>query len=89
MEGEIEMIKTKMCFVVAAAAILVVPAFGKVKFDIVADRADNMYALGEEAVFSVQCKNEDGSAATNGIVRARLDNFGSQVIVPEEKLDLA
>lgn len=89
MEGEIEMIKTKMCFVFAAAAILVVPAFGKMKFDIVADRADNMYALGEEAVFSVQCKNEDGSAATNGIVRARLDNFGSKVIVPEEKFDLA
>ena len=75
----------------ACAALLAWVASGvfaaEITFKVSADHADNFYALGEEATLTVQCFDGD-SAATSGVVVARLDNFGEKVL-SVQKFDIA
>lgn len=75
----------------ACAALVALVAAGgfaaELKFKVSADHADNFYALGEEATITVRCLDGD-SAATSGVVVARLDNFGEKIL-STQTFDLA
>ena len=61
---------------------------GNPRVAIAADRADALYRCGEETVFSVAVKGEDGALARSGTVSWRLDNYGAKVVA-EGSADLA
>lgn len=59
---------------VACAAALTAAADEALR--VVVDHADHRYAVGEEAVFSMTAP----SCCTTGVMKVRLDNFGSKVV---------
>ena len=48
------------------------------------DHSDLIYRRGERAKFSVVVLSDDGAVPTNGVLTARLDNFGSRKIAEAE-----
>ena len=68
------------CRCMALAALFV--------FNFSNDHTNLLYKCGERATFSVKVTEQDGSAPTNGVLSARLDNFGPKKLA-EEKWNLA
>ena len=68
------------CRCMALAALFV--------FNFSNDHENLLYTCGERATFKVKVTEQDGSAPTNGVLSARLDNFGPKKIA-EEKWNLA
>ena len=58
------------------------------KLSIACDRPDHLYACGEKAVYTVTVTEANGARPAAGVIEARLDNFGPQVIA-SAKWDLA
>ena len=71
--------------VVAFFALLAFAPFAAhaTEFRVACDRADARYSLGEDAVFTVEAVEKDGSAP-KGKAQVRLDNFGNRVFMTRE-----
>lgn len=64
----------------ATAALSAAVSFADVRLEVSSDHPDAVYRCGEKAVFAVKAVDAaTGVAATGGVIRIRLDNFGESV----------
>ena len=81
------MMKIKMMGALVLAAIA--GSASAVKFEVVRDHADCLYKCGEEAVFTVAVRNDDGTKATSGKVKWTLDAYNPGDKLAKGEVDLA
>ena len=74
-------------FLTISAAIVGLSAVAA-KIEIAQDRADALYRVGDEAVFTVTVKDDSGALRKEGSAKWSLDNFGS-VRFASGKVDLS
>ena len=74
-------------FVLPSVFIVCAALAAPFEYEISTDHADCVYACGEKAVFTVKAKDLGAGETSGGIVRMRLDNFGTRVVVPERNID--
>ena len=75
-------------FLVAFAAACCLSSSG-VTVSVSCDHQNAVYGIGEEAVLSIAATNDDGTPTTSGKLRAGVDNFGTEEIVPRQEYDFA
>ena len=63
--------------IVFTSAIMAVVSLFAASIEVAQDRKDALYSAGDEAVFTVSVKGDDGALLKSGTAKWSLDNFGS------------
>jgi len=76
------------CATLGAALVAAEAKKPQAKVEILADRAEGLYATNDDVTFAVKVTNPDGSPATNGTIEVRVTNWGGRTL-KFDKVDLA